>query len=196
MAVFFAELRGSSLPVEQTDVLPPPPPRINTLPETSKTGLINLSGTAEASSTVEIYFNEKNVTSVVSDSDSKFTTGKLRLEEGKNSIYALAIDKAGNQSSSSEKYYVWFDEKPPELTISSPGDGAAFYGEQEKSISIQGKTEPGVSLTLNDRLVIIGSEGDFSTTFSLSEGENRIKLIARDKAENEVEKEITVIFFP
>ncbi len=166
------------------------------MPETIKTGLTSLSGTAEASSTVEIYFNGKKVTSVVSDSNSKFTTGKLRLEEGKNSIYAVAIDKAGNQSSSSEKYYVWFDEEPPELTISSPEDGAIFYGEQEKSITIQGKTEPGVSLTLNDRLVIIGSEGDFSTTFSLSEGENHIKLIARDKAENEVEKEITVIFFP
>ena len=145
---------------------------------------------------MEIYLNGKNITTVISDSDSKFITEKLRLEEGRNTIYAIAIDKAGNQSSPSEKHYVLFDEEPPELTISSPEDGATFYGEQEKSITIQGKTEPGVSLTLNNRLVIVGSEGNFSTTYSLNEGENQIKLVASDKAGNETEKEITLVYFP
>jgi hypothetical protein len=196
VAVFFAEFRSSSLPIEQTDIIAPSPPRINTLPDANKTNLISLSGSAEAGSSVEIYLNEKNITTVVSDSDSKFITEKLRLEEGRNTIYAIAIDKAGNQSSSSEKHYVLFDDQPPELTITSPEDRTTFYGEQEKSITIQGQTETGVSLTLNDRLVIVGSEGSFSTTFSLSEGENHIKLIARDRAENEAEKEIILIYFP
>jgi hypothetical protein len=196
VAVFFAEIRGSSLPVEQTDLLAPPPPRINTLPEATKTAYINLSGTAEAGATVEIYINDQKVDSLVSDSDSNFSTGKLRLEEGKNSIYALATDKAGNQSSTSELYYVWYDEKPPELEITSPQDGANFYGEQEKSLTVQGKTEPGVSVFLNDRMIIVNSEGEFSTPFSLNVGENQIKVVSRDEAGNETEKEIKVIYFP
>jgi hypothetical protein len=196
VAVFFAELKGSSLPVEQADVIPPPPPRINTLPEAIKTNQVSLSGTAEAGVSVEIYLNQKNITSVVSNSESKFVTEKIRLEKGKNSIYAIAIDKAGNQSAPSAQSYIWFDNEPPVLTISQPEDGAKFYGEQEKSINLQGKTEPGVSLTLNGRLIIIGSEGEFSTTYSLNEGNNQLKLVARDRAENETEKEITVSYFP
>ena len=196
VAVLFAEIRGSSLPVEQTDLLAPPPPKINPLPEATITAYINLSGTAEAGSTVEIFLNDKKVTSIVSDNDSKFSTGKLHLEEGKNSFYALAIDKAGNQSSASEKYYLWYDELPPELEIISPQDGANFYGEQEKSLLVQGKTEPEVSVSLNGRIIIVNSQGEFSTTLSLNQGENQIKLVAQDKAGNETEKEIKVIYFP
>jgi hypothetical protein len=196
VAVFFAEIKGSSLPVEQTDLLAPPPPRINLLPEATKTAYINLSGTAEAGATVEIYINDKKIDSIVSDSDSKFSTGKLRLEEGRNSIYAIALDSSGNQSSTSEKHYIWYDEEPPELEITSPQDGASFYGEQEKSIEVQGKTESGVTVLVNDRMVIVNSEGGFSTTFSLNEGENLIKVVAQDEASNETEQEIKVIYFP
>lgn len=196
VAIFFAEIKGSSLPVEQTDVIPPPPPRIDTLPEATKTNLISLAGSAEEGSTVEVYLNEKNITSVVSDSNSRFITEKLRLEGGKNSVYVIAIDKARNESSPSEKQYLWFDDKPPELLITQPEDGATFYGEQEKSITVQGKTEPGTSVTLNGRLIIVGTEGELTTIYTLNEGENQIKLVVRDKAGNETEKEITVIYFP
>ncbi len=196
VAIFFTEIRGSSLPVEQTDTLAPSPPRINTLPEATKTAYINLSGTSEAGSTVEIYINDQKVDSIVSDSNSSFSTGKLRLEEGRNSIYTIAVDHTGNQSSASEKHYVWYDEKPPELEITSPQDGANFYGEQEKSITIQGKTEPEVSIALNGRIIIVNSEGEFSTSLSLNEGENQILVVAQDRAGNETEKEIKVIYFP
>ncbi len=196
VAIFFTEIRGSSLPVEQADTLAPPPPRINTLPEATKMAYLNLSGTSEAGSIVEIYINDQKVDSLVSDSDSKFSTGKLRLEEGRNSIYALALDSTGNQSSASEKHYVWYDETPPELEIISPSDGASFYGEQEKSLVVQGKTEPEVSVTLNGRIIIVNSEGEFSTSLSLNEGENQITALAQDRAGNETEKEIKVIYFP
>jgi len=196
VAIFFTEIRGSSLPIEQTDTLAPSPPKINTLPEATKTAYINLSGTGEAGSTIEIYFNDKNIISIISDNDSKFSTGKLRLEEGKNSIYAIAVDNKGNQSSSSEKHYVWYDEKPPELDITSPQDGDNFYGSQEKTITIQGKTEPEVSVILNDRIIIVNSAGEFSTTLSLNEGENQIRVVAQDRAGNETEKEIRVIYLP
>ncbi len=196
VAVFFAEIRGSSLPIEQTDVLPPPPPQINLLPEATDNQSIEISGSAEAGATVEIYLNDKKITAVVSNNDSEFLTEKLRLEEGRNSLYAIAIDKAGNQSSSSQKQYIWFDNQPPELTINSPEDRASFYGDQEKSVTIQGKTESGVSLTLNDRLIIVNDEGDFSTTYSLNQGENQLKFVARDRAGNKTETEITLIYFP
>lgn len=196
VAVFLAELKGSSLPVEQTDVIPPAPPRLDPLPEATKTNSIGLSGSAEAGANVEIYLNDRLVLTLVSDNDSHFITEKIRLEEGKNSVYVIAFDKAGNKSSPSEKISIWFNDQPPDLSIEQPGDNSHFNGEKEKTITVQGKTEADVNLNLNDRLVIVGNEGNFSTTYSLNEGENKLTFIARDQAENETKKELTVFYFP
>ena len=155
----------------------------------------DLLKTLDANNKKNMKATEEKLLKVV-DGNQKFVTEKLRLEKGKNSLYAIAVDKAGNQSTASTQSYIWFDNEPPELTISQPEDDTKFYGEHEKSITIQGKTESGVSLFLNDRLIIVGSEGEFSTTYSLNEGNNQLKLVARDKAENETEKEITVSYFP
>lgn len=196
VAVFLAELKGSSLPVEQTDLIPPAPPRLDPIPEAVKTNLIGLSGSAEAGANVEIYLNDGLVLTIISDNDSHFITEKIRLEQGKNSVYITAIDKAGNKSSPSEKAFIWFDDQPPDLTIEQPADNSRFSGQKERTIIIQGKTEADINLSINDRFIIVGNEGNYSTSYSLNEGENKLTLIARDKAENETKKELTVFYFP
>jgi len=196
VAVFLAELKGSSLPVEQTDLIPPAPPRLDPIPEAVKTNLIGLSGSAEAGANVEIYLNDGLVLTIISDNDSHFITEKIRLEQGKNSVYIIAIDKAGNKSSPSEEASLLFDDQPPDLTIEQPADNSRFNGQGEKSIIIQGKTETDVSLSLNDRFIIVGNEGTYATTYSLNEGENKLTFIARDKAENETKKELTIFYSP
>jgi hypothetical protein len=138
VAVFLSDLKGSSQPVEQTDLIAPAPPRLDPLPEAIKTNSISLTGSAEAGASVDVYLNYKNVLTVVSDSDSHFLTEKIRLEAGKNSVYIIAIDRAGNKSSASEMSYIWFDDQPPELTIEQPTDGSRFNGQEEKTITIQG----------------------------------------------------------
>lgn len=196
IAVFFSEIKSSGTPVEQSDILPPAPPKINSLPEATSTNSISLSGFAEAGSTVEVFLNNSSYKKVIASEDGTFLVDNLSLTEGQNEIYTIAQDQAGNLSQPSETILILFDKAPPTLEISQPQDGANFTGEKQRKIQISGKTEPGVNLIINDRLQILDKDGNFSLAFTLSEGENVLKFVATDKAENKTEKEIKVTFAP
>lgn len=196
VATFFTELQTSQTPVEKEDLLPPAPPQINPVPRATKKDLLSLSGLAEPGSTVEIFLNNTSTQTVIATSEGAFTIDRLKLSPGENKIYAVATDQAGNVSQPSSKMTILFDSEPPELEIYSPADGATFSGEKQKKLTISGKTEPGITLTINDRQVILDQEGNFSTIKPLSEGENTFRVVATDLAENQTEKEIKVSFAP
>ena len=190
MAIFIGNLRGSYTPVEIEDTLAPSPPRLKPLPEATNSRQITIQGFAEAGSTVEIFLTGIKEEEVVAESDGSFLTSNLELTSGRNEIYAIAIDKEGNQSQPSGKLVVAYDDEPPELNITQPE--SAEVSTDEKEIEIQGETNEEVTIMINDRLVIVDVENKFSYSLGISEGENKIKIVATDKAGNETEKEITV----
>lgn len=197
VAILFANIKGSSTQTtEQTDSVPPSPPQLNDLSEYTKDQNISLSGFAEQNSTVEVFLNGSPVGTITTNSDGKFFIEKVSLSQGKNEIYAIATDKTGNKSQPSQTITTNFDNTFPDLTVDQPQDGVTLNGDRQKKIKISGQTEPNVSLTLNDRLIIIDQEGKFSTDFTLSEGENELKIIAIDKAGNQTEKDLKIIFNP
>lgn len=196
VAVFFADIKSTGTPVEQTDTVPPPAPRFNILPEYTKEPSLSLSGFAEAGSTVEIFLNDSPVGSIVVTNEGTFSFAKVNLSPDKNEIYAVSTDTAGNKSQPSPKITINFDNTPPKLEIGQPQDGASFVGERKRKIKIEGQTEENISLALNERLVILGAEGKFSADFTLADGENILKLLATDRAGNQTEKEIKVAFTP
>ncbi|MFZ5366416.1 MAG: Ig-like domain-containing protein [Patescibacteria group bacterium] len=196
IAIFFSEIKSSSTPVEQSDILPPAPPKINPLPEATNIGVMSLSGFAEAGSTVEVFLNNSSYQKVITSEDGTFLADNLNLTEGQNEIYATAQDNAGNKSQPSAKMIIVFDKTPPELTIDKPQDKAHFIGEKQRKIQISGKTDPGTILTINEHLEVLDKDGNFSLSFTLSEGENVLKFIATDQAGNKTEKEIKVTFTP
>lgn len=194
IAVFFSEIKSSSTPVEQPDILPPAPPKINSLPEATNTSPISLSGFAEPGSTVEIFLNDSSTQKVVASEDGTFLSDSLNLTEGRNEIYTTTSDSSGNTSQPSTEIVIFFDKTSPELAINQPQDRAHFIGEKQRKIQISGKTEPGVSLTINEHLEILDKDGNFFLTYTLSEGENVLKFISTDRAGNKTEKEIKVTF--
>lgn len=196
MAVFLADIRSKGPTVEQADILPPAPPRINSLPEYVNQETISLSGFAEPKSKIEIFLNNSLFTEITTATEGTFSIDSFRLTLGKNEIYVIATDEAGNKSQPSEKTIIFYDNEPPDLIISEPTDGQVFTGEKQKKIKILGKTEPEATLYINDHLEILDEEGNFSLTYTLSEGENLFKFVASDRAENKTEKEIKVIFAP
>jgi len=196
IATFFNQWQSSSTPVGKSDLLPPAPPKINPIPAATKKDLLSISGQAEAGSTVEIFLQNAAIQTVVADNEGRFTIDRLKLSSGENKIHAVATDQAGNISQPSTKMTILFDNQAPELEIFSPQDRATFSGEKQKKVTISGKTEPGITLTINDRLIILNQEGNFSTTRQLSEGENIFKIVASDRADNQTEKEIKVTYTP
>lgn len=191
-AAFLGDLRSSTQLVEGEDKIPPPPPQLYPLPKTVNEPKVRVEGVAEAGVKVVIFINGRSEKEVVADNDGNFKA-ELALS-GRSEISAVAEDQAGNKSQESEKVVVFYDKEPPELEISSPGEEVS--GWEDPQIEIRGKTEKGAKVYVNDHLVILGQEGDFSYRYSLSEGENQITVKAEDEAGNTTEKTIRVNYTP
>lgn len=68
--------------------------------------------------------------------------------------------------------------KPPMLTLVSPVDG---YITSEEKITVFGNSEPETNITINGRMVSIGTEGQFEQELDLVEGVNAIVVSAKKK---------------
>jgi cytoskeletal protein RodZ len=73
-------------------------------------------------------------------------------------------------------YQFYNFQKPPPLTIESPGINTRV---EDTEVTIEGSTEPGMFVTINDEPVKVSTNGMFETTVSLSRGTNSIIVKAR-----------------
>ena len=195
-AGFIADLKSSSSPVIQEDKTPPAPPLFEgPLPLNTDQKELQITGRAEAGSTVKVFHNSEQIFESVVDETSKFTF-QLKLQKGANIIIAATTDKSGNTSDTSPKTTIYSDKEPPSLEITSPKNGENFFGEEGKTITLEGSTETGTKVLVADRLAIVASDGKFSINITLTEGENTILVIATDEAQNKTEKELKVAYTP
>jgi cytoskeletal protein RodZ len=79
---------------------------------------------------------------------------------------------------------------PPALTIFSPQDKITT---NEKTISIQGKTEPESKVLINGKEILVSPSGEFEEVITLQKGINTIKIVASKKRsrENVVLREVS-----
>ena len=192
-AIFVSELKGSSSPIAQEDKTPPAPPYINALPKFTKDNKIKVTGRAEAGSTLRLFQNSAQIKEFVVPETSSFDI-EVKLLAGHNVLWATSTDNAGNENRSST-WDVLYDLEPPAVEVIAPADGASFFGD-EKTIDVKGKTEATAQVSVNDRVAIVNSNGEFSLKLTLSEGENTITVAARDSAENKTEKVLKVTYSP
>lgn len=193
-AAFLHDLRSTNQPVDVTDTTPPAPPKINDLPEFTNETSLDISGRSEPGATILIEENGKE-DEVLANKDGEFQY-TWSLLDGQNKISAKAKDAAGNESVESDVQLVTYDNQPPDLSIDSPQDGASFYGSKERQLTIKGHTEENASVTINDRIVVVDSLGDFSLSTTLSDGDNSFDVTAKDQAGNETKSSFTVHYSP
>lgn len=188
LSSFVSEFKSPQEIIQKTDEIPPQPPIFTTANMATFSAQIDIKGYAEPGTTVLLAINDSDQETVV-DSDGYFLFEEILLEEGENTIQAVAIDQAGNESQPSKSLLIVQDREPPELLIESTEDEAVV---SEERIAIVGQTEKGAILTINGQRVILDSEGKFNYPLRLSEGENRVLIIARDAAGNEskIEKKV------
>jgi hypothetical protein len=177
--------------VTSNDDSPPAPPVIGLLATATNKNEVNISGNSESGSYVTIFVNDQG-SEVIANSDGSFNLTGMKLIDGKNVIYALAKDSAGNVSNNSVSKIVYLDTSAPELTIKQPTDNQVFYSMTEKQISVTGTTEKECRVLINDHVAIVDSNGNFNTTVSLSNGENTVFIKSQDEAGNVTEKTLTV----
>lgn len=193
-ATFLSDLRGSSEVAERNDTTPPPPPRLDILPEATSEISVEITGTTEEGAIVTLFLNS-NEEEVIANKEGRFSY-KFSLNKGGNRIAARARDSSGNESQETDTIVVIQDSEPPSLEITSPEDGSEFFSSSQRQVVIEGKTEEGTSVQINDRLVVVEASGDFTFATTLGEGENTFNVKAQDKAGNINEESITLHFSP
>jgi len=191
-AVFLGNLRSNSQPVAQTDTIPPATPLLDPIVPATASAKLDLSGSSEASSTVHLYINGIKETDTAANGAGDFVFTGIGLVKGLNRFYVNALDRSGNESLPSSTQSIVYDSDAPTLSVSSPSDGQAFYGPTVLVISVKGLTDPDNSLTMNDRLVVVQSDGTFNDRIELQEGDNHLKFSATDRAGNVTTADLTV----
>lgn len=79
------------------------------------------------------------------------------------------------------------------LNVSYPTNGTVV---NTSSITVKGQTVPSGSVFVNDKELKADSQGNFSTTITLDEGENTISIAANDDQGNSSEVEMNVTYNP
>ena len=173
------------------DNIPPPPPQIAPLPEATNSASLAIVGNAELDSTLILFLNGIEVKKISVGGEGEFRVGQIKLDEGENNLFAKAVDLAGNESQESVRQIIFFDKEPPILEIEFPKNGDSFFDDQ-KEITIKGKTEKDAIVNINERKVIVDLEGEFESIYSLSEGTNEILIVSSDKAGNKTQEGLKV----
>lgn len=194
MAGFLSDLKSANKPVDKNDFIPPPPPfLVNPYTATSSARQV-ISGSAEPGVTVYVYRESDELGSVVAADDGQFQLSDIMLSEGKNDFVGVAIDGAGNKSQNSKLLTIYYLNKKPKLEIETPKEGDIV--KDKAKVEVKGATDPGVKVLVNQRLIIVDSEGKFVTLASLNLGENKIVVEAIDQAQNSERIELTVHYSP
>lgn len=194
-AAFVSELGKTNKPIDKTDNTPPAPPKFDNFDEFTSQTSVNITGSSESGATIKLTFNGEAAETVANDS-GKFSFNNMGLTDGENIFSAMAVDAAGNTSVATSEQKIVFDDEKPELVITTPGEGTQFFGSSQRQVTIKAESEEDVEARINDRIISVDSEGNFQYTTTLSEGENKFKIKATDKAGNSEEIELTVSFTP
>ncbi|MFH1601895.1 MAG: Ig-like domain-containing protein [Candidatus Shapirobacteria bacterium] len=194
LANLLGNINNSDQEITQEDTVPPVPPTFFAVTEATNSAILKLSGSSEPESKVEIYLNNNLLLATQADEQGLFSVEKVTLEKGTNTLTAKALDASENQSQNSEEAKIVFDDQPPQLEITAPEDKSTVYSQ---TVEVKGISESeNIKITVNDRLVVIEKEGEFTYPYELSQGENKITVVAEDLAGNQTEKELTVNYQP
>lgn len=167
------------------------PPVLDSIEDATSENTVHVSGSvADAGGTIKLYVNN-GLQEEIEVEDDEFEI-RVPLEAGMNEIKTRFV-KDGHESKFSNVLTILYSNEAPEIEISFPDNGAEFKkGDQQ--IEVRGITDPENTVTVNGFRAVVDRSGSFSYYLGLSEGENTIEVVARNKAGIETSKEVTVTF--
>jgi hypothetical protein len=133
----------------------------------------------------------------ISHEETKDLTSKISLDftrlglpDGLYYWRVSYIDQLGFEGRYSEPRAFTVDVTPPPLEVYSPEDGAEYDTE---FVYVEGKTEAGVALTVNDVPTNVEADGKFLYAILAKEGVVKIKISVADATGNATSAERTVM---
>ena len=147
---------------------------------------VNVQGTTTPGATVSVNDNV-----VTADSTGAFSTN-VNLDAGPNAIDVIATDDNNNQGEvllmvnamPTTSTTLGASQGTLPLTVTSPIDSATL---STSTVTVQGRTTPGATVTVNGNSDVADANGNFSIDVSLDNGPNAINVIAIDDNGNQGE---------
>lgn len=169
-------------------------PRLEPVDTATNSARIAIKGIGQEGATAELFVNDQSYAKNVIGKNGDFLFENVELKEGQNSVYAILELEDGTKSIPSQKQFIIYDKTPPKLDITTPTDGATIKGQKE--LKVTGKSEPDVTVTVNDAIAIVNQDGSFSYSMVLNEGQTTIKVVATDVAGNQTTMQRVVNYQP
>lgn len=168
------------------------PPILDPLPEATNSASLTITGKSDPGLKIVLYIDEEEATTLPVQSDGTFSLTK-KLAEGDHTVSAKAKNDKDAVSDLSNVVTVTIKRSKPELTITNPNEGARIVGDSN-TLVVKGNTASDNTVTVNDRLAVVSNDGSFTYTYSLSEGENTLRIVAADPAGNEESEDRRVTY--
>ncbi len=181
---FLADSLHPSLPQTKDSQAIIQPPVMDPLPEATNSATIKIAGTGLADLTLIFYVDDSEARKVKVDKDGSFSFDYETIGDGKHTFSAKLSDDKGNVSDVSNVVETTVKLGKPNLDVTSPADNATVFGDTN-TVLVSGTTDEGNSVTINGRFVPVKSDGSFSYSITLHDGDNTLTIITRDQAGNE-----------
>lgn len=190
-SVFVENIRGTGpTPTPSASIVLPP--TLNSSYEATNSATISLTGSAQPKMTLIVYLNNDQFSKQVVPDDGTFTIEDIPLREGVNTISAKTQNNKDTMSDLSNVVSISYIAKPPALNVDNPQDNTTVTGDPN-TVTVSGSTDDNVTITINDRVVVVKSDNTFSYDFPLNDGDNVLTIVATDAAGNQtkIEKKVT-----
>jgi len=186
------KLRGSTPTTSQQSQLIILPPTIDPPPTATNSATISVTGKGQTGLTLILYVNNSEFKKLAVGKDGTFMVPNVSLTNGTNTISAKLTDAKDNVSDLSNIVSVTYGNTPPKLVISDPTDNTTISGDQN-TVTVNGMTDDNVTITINDRMVVIKTDNSFSYNYPLNEGDNILNIVATDTAGNQttIQRKVT-----
>ncbi|MGY0693223.1 S8 family serine peptidase [Virgibacillus sp. FSP13] len=149
---------------------------------------ITVEGTASPTTTIQLNNNGEEVDTVKVGDDGKFAI-PAELTEGENQFTAISMVN-GEETGESDPVTVTLDTEKPELTIDNPKDGSKTNRE---TVTVEGTVaDANVDwVKVNGKKAKV-TDGKYAKRILLDNGENVIKVVAKDQAGNKAKQKVTL----
>lgn len=182
----------SATPVPQATISPP---TLSAPFTATNSAEVRLTGTADPNSSVLLGINGSIGRKVTASGSGNFSFD-VTLSQGDNLIFAYEEDGQGNRSDGSNPITITYSTEAPNLEITQPTDGAVITQSKQSVVQVKGKTEAGNKVYLNGQFLFVGSDGSFSGSFQLVQGDNTLTVRAVNSAGNATSQDIHVKYLP
>ncbi|MBI2773427.1 MAG: hypothetical protein HYX56_02905 [Chloroflexi bacterium] len=188
----FPRAREEQLTLGETQINVSAAPLLDGLAEFTKANEIRISGKVPSyaikpDNAVELALNGLRLTTYTLGADGAFGGANITLPDGTSTIVATLVE--GTTQIASTSRTVTVDRTPPVVTITRPKTGDTVEG---PDVIVEGKTEAGAEVTVNDRALRPNPDGTFTERLVPPVGALKVTIVAKDKAGNEAKTELLV----